>query len=52
MKIAKSVLETIGNTPLVQFTKMEEKISNSVAIFGKAESFNPGGSAKDERYYQ
>lgn len=47
MKIAKSILETIGKTPLIQLAKFETKISNSVTVLGKIESFNPGGSSKD-----
>lgn len=47
MKMNNSVLESIGRTPLIQLIKVEKKISNSVRVFGKAESFNPGGSTKD-----
>ena len=43
--IAKSVLELIGSTPLVELSK---KINPTAArVFVKLESFNPGGSAKD-----
>jgi len=47
MKIAKSIIETIGGTPLIEFGKIEANLSNSIRVFGKVESFNPGGSAKD-----
>lgn len=40
-----SVLELIGNTPLVRITRLEEK--NAAAIYVKMESNNPGGSVKD-----
>ena len=42
---AKSILETLGRTPLVEISK---KLNSTTArIFAKVESFNPGGSAKD-----
>lgn len=45
MKIAKNILELIGNTPLVQINKLKD---NCVAkIAAKVESFNPAGSIKD-----
>jgi cysteine synthase B len=42
---AQSVLELIGNTPLLSFKRTGRK--NGVQIFAKAEWFNPGGSVKD-----
>jgi len=39
------VLETIGNTPLVEIRKLNP--NPGVRIFAKLESFNPGGSVKD-----
>ena len=40
-----SILETLGNTPLVEIsTKLN---ATSAKVFAKVESFNPGGSAKD-----
>ncbi len=45
MKIAKSVLELVGNTPLVEISS---KLNCTRArVLAKLESFNPGGSAKD-----
>jgi len=45
MKIAKTVLECVGNTPMVEISK---KLNPSGArVLAKLESFNPGGSAKD-----
>ena len=42
---AKSILETLGRTPLVEIS---EKLNGTAAkVFAKVESFNPGGSAKD-----
>ena len=40
-----SVLELIGNTPIVKINKIVKK--NSASIFAKIESFNPCGSIKD-----
>jgi cystathionine beta-synthase len=45
MQYAKSILETIGNTPLVQLNKVIEDIPALVLI--KYETFNPGQSIKD-----
>ena len=40
-----SILETLGNTPLVEIST---KLNLTAAkVFAKVESFNPGGSAKD-----
>ena len=44
-KIAKDVLELIGNTPLVRLSKIVDR--NCADIYAKLESFNPGGSVKD-----
>ncbi len=45
MKIARNVLELIGNTPLVELNKIAP--GNRARIVAKLESFNPGGSLKD-----
>lgn len=41
----KNIFEAIGNTPLVQLTKLNG--ISDVKIFGKMEGNNPGGSVKD-----
>jgi cysteine synthase B len=41
-----SVLEQIGNTPLLRFSNITREFER-VEIYGKAEWFNPGGSVKD-----
>jgi cysteine synthase B len=41
-----TVLDLIGNTPLVRLRKFEKGL-NGVELYGKAEWFNPGGSVKD-----
>jgi len=45
MKIANSILELIGNTPLVRLNKVTEGIPATVLV--KCEFFNPCGSVKD-----
>jgi len=45
MKYYNNVLELIGNTPLIKINNLTKGIKASV--FGKMESFNPGGSVKD-----
>jgi cysteine synthase B len=41
-----SVLEQIGNTPLLRFVNLAKEFAR-VEMYGKAEWFNPGGSVKD-----
>ncbi len=45
MRIARSVTELIGNTPLVQLNRIGKEYSRK--IVAKLESFNPGSSVKD-----
>lgn len=45
MKYCETILETIGNTPLVQIKKIIPGIKAKVLI--KVETFNPGNSIKD-----
>lgn len=45
MDIKKNILETIGNTPLVQLNKVVKEIPALVLM--KVETFNPGHSIKD-----
>ena len=40
----KNIVETIGNTPLIDISEISP---NSVKIFAKLESANPAGSIKD-----
>lgn len=44
-KFSNGILETVGNTPLVKLNKIRFK--DSINVFAKLESFNPGGSIKD-----
>jgi cysteine synthase B len=43
---SRSVLELIGNTPLLSFKRVTQSIAPA-NIFAKAEWYNPGGSVKD-----
>ena len=42
---AKSILETLGRTPVVEIS--EKMNAGAAKVFAKVEAFNPGGSAKD-----
>ena len=44
MTIYDSILDTIGNTPVVKLHRLPPK---HITVYAKAESFNPGGSVKD-----
>ncbi len=46
-KIYKSVEELIGKTPLLELTKLEEKLGLKGTLLAKVEALNPGGSVKD-----
>ena len=45
--ILSSILDRIGNTPLVKIRELVKELPQSVAIYAKLEYFNPGGSVKD-----
>jgi len=45
MKIYNSIMETIGNTPMVKLNKLSRGIEGTVLV--KVEYFNPGNSIKD-----
>ena len=47
MKIAKSLTELIGNTPLLELSNLERQENLNAALAAKLESFNPLSSAKD-----
>lgn len=44
MALYDSILDTIGNTPIV---KLQRLAPPQVSVYAKVESFNPGGSVKD-----
>ena len=43
----KSLLDLIGNTPLIPLNDLFDNISPKVEVYAKAEWLNPGGSVKD-----
>ena len=45
MKYANSIIETIGNTPLIKLNHITSEIE--ALVLAKVESFNPGNSVKD-----
>lgn len=44
MALYDSILDTVGNTPIVRLQRLAPP---QVSVFAKVESFNPGGSVKD-----
>lgn len=44
-KVYNSILETIGNTPLVKLNKVTSTLP--CPVYAKVDSFNPGNSIKD-----
>jgi S-sulfo-L-cysteine synthase (O-acetyl-L-serine-dependent) len=44
---ADSVVDLIGNTPLVRLRRFESEVPAGVELYAKAEWTNPGGSVKD-----
>lgn len=47
IKAEKNILGLIGNTPIVELMKIEDKFGLKAKLYAKIESFNPAGSAKD-----
>ena len=43
----RSIVDLIGNTPLVEIRNVRDGVAPRVRIFGKLEGFNLGGSVKD-----
>ena len=42
-----SVLDLIGNTPVVRLRSVERRAGSGAQVWGKCEFANPGGSVKD-----
>ena len=42
-----SILDLIGNTPLLEISRVSEVLSPEVKVYAKLEGMNPGGSVKD-----
>jgi cysteine synthase len=47
LKRVESVLDLIGDTPLLQIRRITEGLPAGVKIYAKLEGLNPGGSVKD-----
>ena len=47
MKIYNRIIDTVGETPMVELHRLEEKFNLKARIIAKVESFNPAGSVKD-----
>ena len=47
MTKAPSILDAVGNTPLVRLSSFQKWIPSGVLIWAKCEFKNPGGSVKD-----
>lgn len=47
MSIKKSIIELVGNTPIVELSHIEEQENLPATILAKLEFFNPAGSVKD-----
>jgi cysteine synthase A len=50
-KVYKSLIELIGNTPLLELTRYNKENALEAKILGKLEYFNPLGSVKDRIAY-
>lgn len=50
-RIYKSLIELIGNTPLLEVSNIEREEALKARLLVKVESFNPGGSVKDRAAY-
>lgn len=47
LRKVESVLDLIGNTPLLEIGKITEGLTSDVKVYAKLEGMNPGGSVKD-----
>ena len=45
--LVKNAIELVGNTPLVELTRLEKELGLKGKLFAKVEYFNPTGSVKD-----
>ena len=50
--IYESILDTIGNTPLIRLSRIKNELGLQSDIYAKVESFNPSGSIKDRPAYK
>ncbi|MBQ4517721.1 MAG: cysteine synthase A [Clostridia bacterium] len=47
MKIANSIVDLIGNTPMMALTSIKNELNLQANLYAKLELFNPAGSVKD-----
>lgn len=47
LTVKRSVVELVGNTPLVRINNITKDLPKDVEIYAKLEGYNPGGSVKD-----
>ncbi|MGN1126185.1 MAG: cysteine synthase A [Ruminococcus sp.] len=47
MSVKKSIIELVGNTPIVELSHIEEQENLPATLLAKLEFFNPAGSVKD-----
>lgn len=47
MSLYNNIIDTIGNTPIIELKNIENIYNLKCRVFAKVDSFNPGGSAKD-----
>jgi len=47
LRRAETILDLVGNTPLIEVSRLIQGLSPRVQVFAKLEGFNPGGSVKD-----
>lgn len=47
MSLYQNIIDTIGNTPVIELKNIEKEYGLCCRVFAKLDSFNPGGSAKD-----
>jgi S-sulfo-L-cysteine synthase (O-acetyl-L-serine-dependent) len=45
--VKRSVIELVGNTPLVRINNITSGLPEGVEVYAKLEGYNPGGSVKD-----
>lgn len=45
--LVKNAIELVGNTPLVELTRLKKELNLKANLFAKVEYFNPTGSVKD-----
>jgi cysteine synthase B len=46
-RVGTSIVDLIGNTPLLKFKRITAELPAGVSVYAKAEWYNPGGSVKD-----